>query len=290
MNTSFCFVCTIILIYCVSVLIPAASEAAPSDTIAAELEAAGNFNTFLELLAATDLLDSIEDPNAGPYTIFAPTDAAFSALLAETGYTIPQLITDFDFLTSVLLYHSVDGVFTIDDLANINSLRTLEGESIAVDGTTLNSEAEIIYADQLASNGIIQVIDKVLIPPSEAGAATPPPTSANNTTPTSPPTRNNGGTPSSPPTTVAPTTSGPTVAGTSSPTATGSNETLSPTVAGSGETPSPTVAGSGGTPSPTGLNGTLAPTVASTSTDNSTNTTTLVNGTSATARSETIPL
>ena len=85
-----------------SVLLP--GTVSTTDTIAAQLEAAGNFDTLLELLAATDLLGTLEDPNAGPFTIFAPTDAAFAALLAETGYTIPQLITDFDFLTSILLF------------------------------------------------------------------------------------------------------------------------------------------------------------------------------------------
>lgn len=225
----------------------------PSDTIAAKLEEAGNFNTLLELLRATDLLELFEDPNGGPYTLFAPTDEAFAALLAETGFTIPQLITDFAALTSILLYHVVDGVFTSADLADVNSLESVEGESIAVDGTTLNSEAEIIEADILASNGIIHTIDAVLVP-SEDGAAT------------SPPTRDNNDTETPSPTVVEP-------------------ETPSPTEAAGGlDTPSPTdFNATDVTLEPTISDSTLEPTVADIGGgDNSTNTTNLLDDVSDT--------
>lgn len=253
----------------------------PTETIAAKLEAAGNFDTLLELLSATDLLSDFEDPNAGPYTLFAPTDAAFADLLAETGYTIPQLITDFNTLTSILLYHAVDGVFTTDDLAAIKSLETLEGDSIAVDGTTLNSEAQIISADILASNGIIQVIDAVLTP-NPVGAATPPP--SNNSTATRRPT--------SPPTTAQTASPAPTGAAggldTASPSPTSVNATFVPTVGGG--SPAPSVPGStlapsgslgpsvpGGTLAPSVANSTLAPTSIGT-TDNATTSTNLLAG------------
>ncbi len=147
----------------------------PDNTIITELQDANTFNTLLQLLDFANLDGFFDDPTDGPFTLFAPTDAAFADLLADLDVTLEEVLADPVALANILQYHVVDGLFGSGDLANLDSIETLQGESIEIDGTTLKSNTEITLADILASNGVIHVIDKVLIPGGDGNDATLPP-------------------------------------------------------------------------------------------------------------------
>ncbi len=131
-------------------------------------EADGNFTALLAALNATNLTDALKAE--GPFTVFAPTDDAFEALPNET---LEALQNDTDMLTEILLYHVADGKLMAADVANLTNITTLQGSNITVnvteDGRVFVDEAEIIVADVEASNGVIHVIDAVLVPPEEPG-------------------------------------------------------------------------------------------------------------------------
>ena len=129
---------------------------------------AGIFNTLVAALGAADLVDAVSAPN-GPYTVFAPTDDAFAALPEEL---VPCLLQskNKDALTNILLYHVVNGQVLSTDLSNGLEVPTLlEGEfDLTVDltdGVKIN-DSTVIKADVLATNGVIHVINAVLVPPS----------------------------------------------------------------------------------------------------------------------------
>ncbi|MFN2222883.1 MAG: fasciclin domain-containing protein, partial [Candidatus Promineifilaceae bacterium] len=103
----------------------------------------------------------------GQFTVFAPTDDAFAALPEGT---VESLLEDPEgALTDVLLYHVVDGVVMAEDVVGLSAAPTLQGQEIAisvVDGQVfLNDSVQVIITDIMASNGVIHVIDGVLIPP-----------------------------------------------------------------------------------------------------------------------------
>lgn len=124
--------------------------------------AAGSFETLVTAVNAAGLGSTLA--NDGPFTVFAPTDAAFAALPAGT---IDALLQNTAALTDVLLYHVVAGEVLAADVVNLTTATTLQGASLAIDasnGVTIN-DATVIQADVRASNGVIHVIDKVLLPP-----------------------------------------------------------------------------------------------------------------------------
>jgi transforming growth factor-beta-induced protein len=145
-------------------------------TIAEIATDAGNFNTLLAALEAADLTGTFADAEAGPFTVFAPTDEAFAAALDELGLTADELLADTDTLTTILQYHVVEGAVTSDQVVELDgeSVATLSGEEINVsveDGTViLNENVTVVDTDLQAANGVVHVIDSVLIPPSVAGA------------------------------------------------------------------------------------------------------------------------
>jgi uncharacterized surface protein with fasciclin (FAS1) repeats len=126
-------------------------------------EADGRFTTLLTAIDAAGLRETLEE--AGPYTIFAPTDEAFAALPAET---LEALLADPAQLRDILLYHVVDGSVLAADLSSQTEVTTLQGSTITVGGDSmevlLNGNAEVITADLETSNGVIHVIDAVLLP------------------------------------------------------------------------------------------------------------------------------
>jgi uncharacterized surface protein with fasciclin (FAS1) repeats len=130
-------------------------------TVVGVAKEAGTFKTLLVALDAAGLTSTLE--GAGPFTVFAPTDAAFAAL--PTG-TLEGLLADKEALTKVLLYHVISGREMSGNLADGRSLATLEGEDLAV--STANGvrvdDATVVGADIEASNGVVHVIDRVLIP------------------------------------------------------------------------------------------------------------------------------
>ncbi len=126
--------------------------------------AAGSFNTLVTAVQTAGLVDTLKGP--GPFTVFAPTDEAFAKLPAGT---VENLLKpeNKDQLVSILTYHVVPGETYAADLAGKQlQVATVEGESVDIDGTngvTVDG-ASVIQADVRATNGVIHVIDEVILP------------------------------------------------------------------------------------------------------------------------------
>lgn len=124
--------------------------------------AAGNFNTLAKALQATGLIDTLK--GAGPFTVFAPTDEAFAKLPAGT---LEALLNDPAKLKSILLYHVVAGKVTAKDVVKLKSAKTVQGTSAKIsvrNGKVMVDQANVITTDIMASNGVIHVIDSVILP------------------------------------------------------------------------------------------------------------------------------
>ena len=135
----------------------------------------GRFTTLVTAVTAADLVDTLK--GEGPYTVFAPTDDAFAALEAAAPGTIEGLLNDIPTLSNVLLYHVVPGKVMAADVVTLSSADTALGQPIAIsvmDGKVmLNDNVEVIITDIEASNGVIHVIDGVLLPLAETPAELP---------------------------------------------------------------------------------------------------------------------
>ncbi len=135
----------------------------------------GRFTTLATALTEAGLIDTLKGP--GPFTVFAPTDDAFAKLPAGA---LDGLLADKDELTRVLTYHVVSGKVMAADVVNLTSADTVAGMpvSIKVDGGNvfLNDNSQVIITDIETSNGVIHVIDTVLLPPAEAAPAALPAT------------------------------------------------------------------------------------------------------------------
>lgn len=124
--------------------------------------AAGSFTTLAKALEATGLVETLK--SAGPFTVFAPTDEAFAKLPAGT---LQSLLNDPEKLKQILLYHVVSGRVLAKDVVKIKSARTVQGSSLSISsggGKVMIDNANVIKTDVLASNGVIHVIDSVIIP------------------------------------------------------------------------------------------------------------------------------
>ncbi len=134
----------------------------PELTIAEVAVADGRFNTLVAALDAAGLVSTFASP--GNYTVFAPTDDAFAALGEDT---INAVLADQELLTSILTYHVVSDELSINRVANSDTLPTLNGQSVDVSfdgGQVMVDGSAIIINNVQASNGVIHVIDAVLIP------------------------------------------------------------------------------------------------------------------------------
>ena len=122
---------------------------------------AGSFTILLAAVDAAGLSDTLAD--GGPFTVFAPTDDAFAKLPMGT---IESLLADRAKLTDVLTYHVVPGRVTAADAATLSSAPTVQGSAlpIATNGGVHVGDAKVVGADIEASNGVIHVIDRVLLP------------------------------------------------------------------------------------------------------------------------------
>jgi transforming growth factor-beta-induced protein len=141
-----------------------------NDNIVQTAVTAGQFTTLATLLDKAGLVDTLA--GGGPFTVFAPTDAAFAKVPKAT---LDALAADPAKLKSVLLYHVVSGRAQAADVVKLSSAKTLEGRSLAikiVDGSVFVDGAKVTTPDVMTSNGVIHVIDSVLVP-SEAAAAKP---------------------------------------------------------------------------------------------------------------------
>lgn len=123
---------------------------------------AGSFNTLAAALTAAGLVDTLKGP--GPFTVFAPTDEAFAALPAGT---VDSLLADIPALTNVLTYHVVPGTVMSGDLSEGLTAATVQGSEITItlEGGPKVNGAAITAADIVATNGVIHVIDAVILPP-----------------------------------------------------------------------------------------------------------------------------
>jgi len=130
---------------------------------------AGSFNTLVAALKAADLVATLQGD--GPFTVFAPTDEAFAKLPAGTVESLlkPE---NLDQLRAVLTYHVVSGKVMAKDVAGLSSAKTVQGQAAKIsimDGKPMIDGANIVKTDIAASNGVIHVIDAVILPPKTHG-------------------------------------------------------------------------------------------------------------------------
>jgi uncharacterized surface protein with fasciclin (FAS1) repeats len=129
---------------------------------------AGNFNTLIKAVKATKLDEEILN-TPGSYTVFAPTDEAFAKLPEGT---LDALLQDIPKLKKIVAYHLAFGDVRSDDLAQIEEAETVEGSVLAIesaDGKIKVNDANVLKTDILTDNGVIHVIDQVLMPGIVAG-------------------------------------------------------------------------------------------------------------------------
>ena len=135
---------------------------APQKDIVDTAVAAGSFKTLATALQAAGLVDTLK--GAGPFTVFAPTDAAFAKLPAGT---VDALLKDKAKLTAILTYHVVAGKVEAKDVIKLDSAKTVNGQSVTIKvmgDTVMVDNAKVTATDIEASNGVIHVIDSVLMP------------------------------------------------------------------------------------------------------------------------------
>ena len=122
---------------------------------------AGSFTTLVAAVQAAGLVDTLK--GAGPFTVFAPTDEAFAKLPAGT---VESLLNDIPKLTKILTYHVVSGKVLAADVVKLTSAKTVEGSEVKIDasnGVKIN-DSNVTTADVAADNGVIHIIDSVLLP------------------------------------------------------------------------------------------------------------------------------
>jgi uncharacterized surface protein with fasciclin (FAS1) repeats len=125
--------------------------------------AAGEFTTLAKLLKRAGLVSTLQQP--GPYTVFAPTDAAFAKVPKKT---LNTLLRSKAKLRAVLLYHVVAGKVTAGDVVKLRSAKTASGKSVRIRTAGSNvfvGGAKVVSPDVMASNGVIHVVNRVLLPP-----------------------------------------------------------------------------------------------------------------------------
>jgi transforming growth factor-beta-induced protein len=140
----------------------ASSAASAADIV--ETAGAGKFNTLVAAVKAAGLVDTLKGP--GPFTVFAPTDEAFAKLPSGTLETLLQPENKAK-LQSILTYHVVPGRVMAQDVVKLNSAKTVQGQSIRIqtmNGGVMVEGAHVTKTDIAASNGVIHVIDAVILP------------------------------------------------------------------------------------------------------------------------------
>ena len=145
-------------------LTTAAFAASPTQDIVDTAVSAGSFNTLVAAVKAAGLVDTLK--GAGPFTVFAPTDEAFAKL--PTG-TVAELLKPENKakLVAILTYHVVPGQVMAADVVKLNTAKTVNGQELKVDatmGSVMIDNAKVVKADILCTNGVIHVIDTVVLP------------------------------------------------------------------------------------------------------------------------------
>jgi uncharacterized surface protein with fasciclin (FAS1) repeats len=124
--------------------------------------AAGSFKTLAAALEAAGLIETLK--GKGPFTVFAPTDEAFAKLPAGT---VEALLKDKEKLTKILLYHVVSGNVMAKDVVKLKSAKTVQGSLVKIKvrgGKVMVDNANVVKTDIVTSNGVIHVIDSVILP------------------------------------------------------------------------------------------------------------------------------
>ena len=140
---------------------PAAVRAGETKDIVDTAVAAGNFKTLASALQAAGLIETLK--GKGPFTVFAPTDEAFAKIPKAD---LDALIADKAKLTKVLTYHVVAGKVMASDVVKLKDAKTVEGEMVKIDASNgvMINKSKVVKADIQTSNGVIHVIDTVLMP------------------------------------------------------------------------------------------------------------------------------
>jgi len=143
-----------------------ATPAAADKDIVDTAVAAGSFATLVKAVQAAELVETLKGD--GPFTVFAPTDAAFAALPPGT---LEDLLKPENKakLQEILKYHVVSGRVMAADVGGLTSAKTVAGKELTVsakDGTVMINDAKVVKTDIVCKNGVIHVIDKVVLPPS----------------------------------------------------------------------------------------------------------------------------
>lgn len=142
--------------------VQAQTAAAPKNIVETAV-AAGSFKTLVAAVQAAGLVETLQ--GAGPFTVFAPTDEAFAKLPAGT---VEALLKDPAALKQILLYHVVAGKVMAADAVKLTEAKTVQGSLAKISvmgGTAMIDKAHIVKTDIVASNGVIHVIDAVILPP-----------------------------------------------------------------------------------------------------------------------------
>ena len=124
---------------------------------------AGSFNTLVAAVKAAGLVDTLK--GAGPFTVFAPTDEAFAKLPAGT---VDALLKDPEKLRGILTYHVVSGKVMAADVVKLKTAKTVQGGSVMIQaksGHVMINNANVVKTDIATDNGVIHVIDTVIMPP-----------------------------------------------------------------------------------------------------------------------------
>ena len=143
------------------------SDDPPLPNIVALAQATPSLSILVEAVVAADLATTLSGP--GPFTVFAPTNDAFAALLTELGITKAALLANKPLLTKVLTYHVVSGRVPKASVPVGVPITTVEGETFTIDATLAITDqrgrkANIVATDVFASNGVVHIIDKVILP------------------------------------------------------------------------------------------------------------------------------
>jgi len=143
---------------------PAMEEEMMMEETIVDVAVANDFNTLVAAVQAAGLVETLQGD--GPFTVFAPTDEAFAALPEGT---LEGLLEDPEALAEILTYHVVSGSVLAEDVVGLDAATSVQGGDISIEvvdgGVVLNGSSNVIATDVKASNGVVHVIDQVILPP-----------------------------------------------------------------------------------------------------------------------------
>lgn len=156
----------VLTVLCSSVSTPVRAADQPDKDIVDTAVSAGQFKTLVAAVKAAELVDTLK--GEGPFTVFAPTDEAFAKVPKDK---LHALLKDKKALTSVLTYHVVPGKVMAADVVKLESAKTAQGEPLTIlvkEGKVTINGVNVIKTDIACKNGVIHVIDAVLLPPADS--------------------------------------------------------------------------------------------------------------------------